>query len=287
MSDVTVIGLGLMGTALARGLIHGGQRVTVWNRTPTKAAPLVDEGATLAESPATAALASPVTIVCLDGYATAREILGTETAEAALSGRTLVQLSTGTPREARDTETWARGISASYIDGAILASPARIATPTCTLLLAGERSAFEASEPALRILAPSLRYLGEQVGAASALDCAILSMVVGWMLGTDHGVRVAETEELLVEFAELAAAVAPRIVEHVAHITSVVQGDSYMDPQATVKTWAAATQHIRQQAIDAGINDEFPTLAADLFRRTVDAGYGDEDAVALVKILRN
>jgi 3-hydroxyisobutyrate dehydrogenase-like beta-hydroxyacid dehydrogenase len=81
--------------------------------------------------------------------------------------------------------------------------------------------------------------------------------------------------------------VAPRIVEHVAHITSVVQSDSYMDPQATVKTWAAATQHIRQQAIDAGINDEFPTLAADLFRRTVDAGYGDEDAVALVKMLRN
>lgn len=43
MSDVSMIGLGLTGNALARGLLLGGQRVTVWNRTPTKAALLVDE----------------------------------------------------------------------------------------------------------------------------------------------------------------------------------------------------------------------------------------------------
>lgn len=241
----------------------------------------------LAASVGTAVRASPVTIACVSSYAVTREILGTETVAAALSGRTLVQLCTGTPQEARDTEAWARRIGAAYLDGAILAYPDEIATPTCTILVAGARSAFKSSEAPLGILSPNLKYLGEQVGAASALDCAVVSMVVGSILGTDHGVRVAEAEGHLDQFAELAAAVAPFIALDVAHITSVVQYGSYAEPQATVKTWVAATRRIRQQAIDAGINDEFPTFAADLFQRTADAGYGDEDAVALVKMLRD
>jgi 3-hydroxyisobutyrate dehydrogenase-like beta-hydroxyacid dehydrogenase len=48
MKDVSVIGLGVMGTALARALIDGGYRVTVWNRTSEKAQPLVEVGAKLA-----------------------------------------------------------------------------------------------------------------------------------------------------------------------------------------------------------------------------------------------
>jgi 3-hydroxyisobutyrate dehydrogenase-like beta-hydroxyacid dehydrogenase len=55
MLEVTVIGLGLMGTALARGLLRSGARVTVWNRSIAKAAPLVAEGAALAPSAAAAA----------------------------------------------------------------------------------------------------------------------------------------------------------------------------------------------------------------------------------------
>ncbi|MCJ7780453.1 MAG: NAD(P)-binding domain-containing protein, partial [Acidimicrobiia bacterium] len=77
MSDVTVIGLGAMGSALAATLIEKGHAVTVWNRTAAKAAPLVSAGAVQAATPRDAVAASPVTIVCVGGYADTREVLDT------------------------------------------------------------------------------------------------------------------------------------------------------------------------------------------------------------------
>src|SRR5918996_263690 len=50
--EVSVIGLGAMGSALARALLSNGHRVTVWNRTSAKAEALVQDGAVLAHSAA-------------------------------------------------------------------------------------------------------------------------------------------------------------------------------------------------------------------------------------------
>jgi 3-hydroxyisobutyrate dehydrogenase-like beta-hydroxyacid dehydrogenase len=66
MSDVSVIGLGAMGSALARTLLRAGHRVTVWNRTSTKTGPLARDGAIPARDPAAAVLASPIVLVCVD-----------------------------------------------------------------------------------------------------------------------------------------------------------------------------------------------------------------------------
>lgn len=54
MSGVSILGLGAMGSALARALLRDGHRVTVWNRTTSKAEPLVREGAALAPDTASA-----------------------------------------------------------------------------------------------------------------------------------------------------------------------------------------------------------------------------------------
>ena len=55
MTTIAVVGLGGMGSRIARRLLDAGHHVVVWNRTPAKAAELVDLGATLAETPADAA----------------------------------------------------------------------------------------------------------------------------------------------------------------------------------------------------------------------------------------
>ena len=75
MSEVTVIGLGNMGAALARALLGNGREVTIWNRSPEKAASLVEKGAVLAPSAAAAIAASPIIIVCVTNYAAANHIL--------------------------------------------------------------------------------------------------------------------------------------------------------------------------------------------------------------------
>ena len=96
MSDITMIGLGAMGSALARAFVKADHSVAVWNRTSSKTEPLVALGATAAKSPTEAFGASPIIIFCVDNYEISRLLIdGAELDE--LSGRTFVQLSTGTP----------------------------------------------------------------------------------------------------------------------------------------------------------------------------------------------
>jgi len=76
---VSVIGLGVMGAALARTLLSSGYHVTVWNRTNAKAEPLVrGGGAVLAPSVASAVSASPIVLVCVEDYKVTRSLLGTK-----------------------------------------------------------------------------------------------------------------------------------------------------------------------------------------------------------------
>ena len=120
MNEVTIIGLGAMGSALAGALISSGHKATVWNRTAAKAAPLAERGAQVADDPASAIAASPTLIICVDNYTVMFDILSRPGCTEALRGKTLIHLSTGIPEDARKGESFAHKVQANYLDGAIL-----------------------------------------------------------------------------------------------------------------------------------------------------------------------
>ncbi|MBW4577952.1 MAG: NAD(P)-binding domain-containing protein [Tildeniella nuda ZEHNDER 1965/U140] len=97
MLEASVIGLGTMGSTLAQLLLQNGYRVTVWNRTIAKAKSLVQAGAVLAPNAAAAVSASPIIVVCVHDYSATNQILATKEVAAALAGRILIQLTTGSP----------------------------------------------------------------------------------------------------------------------------------------------------------------------------------------------
>jgi 3-hydroxyisobutyrate dehydrogenase-like beta-hydroxyacid dehydrogenase len=287
MSDVSIIGLGAMGAVLAHTLLAKGQRVTVWNRTSAKAGPLVQEGAILAPSVAEAVRASLVVIVCVHDYETAHSILEVEEVRVALAGRVLVQLSTGSPQQARDHEKWARERGVDYLDGAIAATPVQMGKPGATIFVSGASSAFQKSEPLLKILAGNVVYAGEQVGSASALDLAFLSYLFGSMLGFFHSACILEIEGLNVaSFGAMMTAIAPAVGQMMQQSANAIATDAYGQPESSLKICSEAVELLAQQAHEAGINAEFPLFASGLFGRAMAAGYGDEKAAALIKILR-
>ena len=107
MSDVSVIGLGAMGSALASAQLNSGRSVTVWNRSPQKVSAHVARGAEGAATVSEAVQASPVIMICVDNYTVTNTLLGTDTVIPALSDRTVIQFSTGTPKEAeRSNLSW-------------------------------------------------------------------------------------------------------------------------------------------------------------------------------------
>jgi 3-hydroxyisobutyrate dehydrogenase-like beta-hydroxyacid dehydrogenase len=285
MSEVTVIGLGPMGHALARALVVSGQRVTVWNRTAARADELVRDGAVLASSAAAAIAASPVTIVCVHDYAVAQQML--DGAAEVLAGRVLIQLSTGTPQDARDSERWAHAQGADYLDGAILATPTQVGRPDTPLFLSGSENALARAEAALNAIAGTRMYLGDAVGRAPAWDLATLSCLFGALLGFVHGARICETEGLAVgDLGVMIAGIAPVLGEMIKDTADDIQAERYENPDSSIKTCAMGSGLFARQAREAGIDDAFPAFAVGLFDRALAAGYAQERLAAIVKVLR-
>lgn len=98
MSDVSVIGTGAMGSALAEALAASGAQVTVWNRTRKKAETLSGPRVRVAESVAEALTSSPLTIVSVSNHDLARTLVR-ETGED-LTGKVVASISFGTAEQA-------------------------------------------------------------------------------------------------------------------------------------------------------------------------------------------
>jgi 3-hydroxyisobutyrate dehydrogenase-like beta-hydroxyacid dehydrogenase len=135
MSEISVIGLGSMGSTLAKTLLSVGHGVTVWNRSQKKSDLLVAEGAEIGATIADAVKASPIILVCIANYTNTREIFDSDEVLPLLSGRIVVQMSSGTPLEAIADERWFVEQGAGYLDAAILGSPKVIGTKAGQILI--------------------------------------------------------------------------------------------------------------------------------------------------------
>ncbi len=288
MTKITCIGLGLMGSALARAFVVSGHGVTVWNRSPGKAAALVGLGAAEAPSFAQALAASPVVLICIDNYASARALLAPEGKAGHLAGRTVVSLTTGTPREAEVLSVWVASQGAQYLDGAILCGPDDIGTTGGEVLLSGNAQAWQVASPLLACLAGKVRHVGQGAGAAAALDFAWLTMSFVQFIGVTHAASICRAEGIdLREFIALYPAdPAPADADaHTRKLAGIIRTADYDRPTATLQVWGEALGHIQSHARDAGIPPDIPDFIAGYFQRAMAMGLGQEEAIAIYKTL--
>ena len=78
MRGVSIVGLGSMGMGIAKAMLWGSPKLTVWHRTAAKILPLVEAGAHAAPSLAAAVQASPIVRVCVDNYAITKQLIRSE-----------------------------------------------------------------------------------------------------------------------------------------------------------------------------------------------------------------
>lgn len=285
MSNVSVIGLGAMGSAIARAELEAGHSVTVWNRTPKKAGPLLEDGASSSDSFRDAVRASDHIIACVDCYATLDRLLDDAAVVQILERKTFIQFSTGTPGEARSSEAWLSERGASYLDGTLLFYPSAIGDRESTILIGGVRSVYDDSLKYLKPLGGDLRYLGDSISAAAAVDLAALSTSVALYLGVAHGARICEAEG--VEVKHLASVLhhggKAKEMAEIIHTNSYELGSLY--DGGSLSVWNDVLMRILSHAEEAKINSELPAFLSRIYQRGVDAGYGAEDRAALFKVL--
>jgi 3-hydroxyisobutyrate dehydrogenase-like beta-hydroxyacid dehydrogenase len=224
-SDISVLGLGAMGSALAAALLDAGRSVTVWNRSPGRSADLVTRGADAAASVREAVPASPVVIACLLNHASVEETLGPVAAD--LRGRTLVNVTTTSPNEARALAAWAAEHGVDYLDGAIMAVPAMIGSRAGQIFYSGSRAAYDALLPTLDVWATS-EFHGEDAGRASLVDLAMLSGMYQMFTGFFHGAAmVASMGMSAADFAARQAPFLAAMTEELDGYAKVIDGGDY------------------------------------------------------------
>lgn len=276
-----------MGLALARLTLKAGAATTVWNRTAAKADDLVGAGATLATDVASAVGAARVIVVCVHDIAGGRRLIEDTVNPRDLKGRVIIHLSTGNAEDARSAQAWARPKGAHLLAGAIQAMPSQMGRTETMLLISGDEDGWREAEPVLRLFGGALVHLGSDAGAAPTMDLASLSYVYGSFIGLIHGARVAESAGIdLRAFGRIVSDIAPAFGEFLRHEADVIQSGDFTVTESPLAISIEATERLHRTAREAGMNTEFPALAASLFRRAGEAGLAREEAAALIKVLR-
>jgi 3-hydroxyisobutyrate dehydrogenase-like beta-hydroxyacid dehydrogenase len=288
MSEVSVLGTGLMGSALARAFMAAGHTLTVWNRTSSAADPLVRNGARWAASAAEAFAASPLSVVCVHNYEAAQSFMRSPAAEKALSGKTLLQLTTGTTREAREGEAWARPIGCGYLDGKIKSYPAGIGRDYTVIIVSGSQALFDTHRQVLSALVGQVTYLGEPIAYSATLDAAGLTRFCGLVVGFLYGLLLCQKEGFPTEqyVAKAIEGMSPGTAEALNRMGRTIRESTFDDAEATVDIYAASLESIARTFRDSGLNTEFPALMQRLFEKASSAGMGKKDGSALIKALQ-
>jgi 3-hydroxyisobutyrate dehydrogenase-like beta-hydroxyacid dehydrogenase len=272
---------------LANALLAKGLRVTVWNRNKTKTVSLASKGALIAENMEAAIKASPLVVICVSDYKATTKILNEAGIKDILPGRTLVQLSTGTPKEARELDAWCKQHNAHCLNGDILAWPRQIGTNEATITISGDNKIFKLYEAELSALAGTVNYVGEEPGTSSVLFSAVMAYLAGNWIGFCHGALICENEGFRPDvFGELIHNISPILATESKHMGHVIQHNKFKDPESTINTTGLDLHLLVQQAEEAGISKELPLFAANIFQRAIDAGYGAEEHAAIIKVMR-
>ncbi|NIH78408.1 3-hydroxyisobutyrate dehydrogenase-like beta-hydroxyacid dehydrogenase [Amycolatopsis viridis] len=282
-TNVAVLGLGAMGQALAAAFLGAGHRTTVWNRTTGKAKSLVEGGAHEAATVEQAVAAAPLVVVCLLDNAVVTDVLaGTDVA-----GRTVVNLTNGTPRQARElAESFAcRG--AEYVDGGIMAVPPGIGTDQALLLYSGSQPAFDRYRDTLAVLGTP-QFLGTEPGLAALSDLALLTGMYGlfggalqaFALAGSGGVAARDFVPMLQQWLAAMATNLPRFAEEID------TGDYATGVVSNLAMQAAAFPNLIHVSREQGLRPDLLMPLHALMTERVAGGHGAEDFTGIVELIR-
>ncbi|WP_435107616.1 NAD(P)-dependent oxidoreductase [Nocardiopsis synnemataformans] len=281
---VALLGLGDMGTALARAWLAAGYPLTVWNRTPSRAEPLAREGAHVAATAAEAIASARLVVTCLLDD----DSVGAVLADTDLAGRDLFNVTTGTPDQARARAEWARGRGARFVSGGVMAVPPMIGASGSGgyVFYSGSEEAFAEHEAALSAVAGTV-FVGEDAGMADLHDVALLSAMNGMFAGVAHAFALVRGEDVpLKGFASLLADWLGTITFGV-HTTAeqLESGDYTTGVVSNLAMQVRGNRTLLRTAEEQGVSAELLVPYAELMERRLARGHGDEDGTGVVDLL--
>jgi 3-hydroxyisobutyrate dehydrogenase-like beta-hydroxyacid dehydrogenase len=277
---VTMLGLGLMGTAMATRLLDAGWRVHVWNRTAIKAQPLVARGATWTDNPLAA---SDRVVVSLYDSGAVAEVLETML-PGARPGLAVIDTTTGDPWEVEALAARLAGAGVTYLDAPISGSSEQTLRGEALVMVGGLRGDFDRCADLWAALGGRALHCGA-TGSASRMKL-VTNLVLGLnRAALAEGLAFAESQGV-----EPAAALAV-LRESMAYSRAIdAKGDKMVRRDFTPQ--ARLSQHLKDVRIllglahAAGQGLPLTDVHRQLMERGEDLGLGQQDNSVVLEVLR-
>jgi 3-hydroxyisobutyrate dehydrogenase-like beta-hydroxyacid dehydrogenase len=284
VSRLAFVGLGAMGSRLARRLLAAGHQVTGWNRTAAKARDLMTAGLTLAKSPREAAEGAEAVFTMVTDDAALRAVtLGPDGVIAGLGSRAvLVEMSTVSPTVVRELEGPVTARGAALLDVPVSGSTITVEQGEASFMAGGDTAALERVRPWLLAMGTAVTHVGT-LGLAKTMKVASNLGLAVQILAFSEAVLLAEKSGIARERAVEA------LLKSVIASPMVKYRGPFVLGQMPTDAWfkVAMIQKDLQLALDAARTSGVPLPLTSVAQEWMTAarGLGDYDFAIVFDVL--
>jgi 3-hydroxyisobutyrate dehydrogenase-like beta-hydroxyacid dehydrogenase len=281
---VALLGLGLMGLAIAHRLVHCGHEVVAWNRSKTRLQTAKDEGLKVEASLVEAVCTGEVLILTLSDAQAIRDVLLDGSVKPLINGKTVLQMGTILPDESRDIAAEVEAEGGDYLEVPVLGSIPEVKSGELIIMVAGSENAYHQTLLMLRGLGKEVEHLGP-VGKAAAAKLAMNQLIASLTVGFSQslgliraeGVEVEQFMGLLRQSALYAPTFDKKLQKFMEH--------DYSHPNFPLKHLIKDIALFQQVAEASGMNGEVASATLKVLLKGQEAGYGEEDYSSLYEAI--
>lgn len=278
------IGLGIMGRPMALNLLKGGHQLSVWARRAESMQPLLDAGASGAASPAEVARGQELVITMVADAPDVAEVMR-GVASAGTSGLVAVDMSTIAPAAARAIHAELAAAGVDFVDAPVSGGEVGAIAGTLSIMAGGADAAFARAKPAFECMGKNIVHVGGP-GAGQVTKAAnqivtgmgVLAVAEAMAFASKNGVDRAKVREAL-----LGGFAYSKILEN--------HGQRMLDRnfKPGFKSWMHEKDLniVMQTAHELGLCLPGSAATAQMFNAMVGSGLGEEDSIAVLKLLEN
>lgn len=286
MADMTVIGTGVIGSAVVRACADSGLEVSIWNRTPERSRKLEGGSVHVHATAADAIEASPIVLFCLLNYEITHRVL--DEAEADLSGRLVVQNASGGPDDVIPLRARVEGAGGRYMEAAILNYPDAIGTEDCFAVYGGAAEDFKELAGVTEALSGKQVRLGSDPCYAKAYHVVSTAFYYAFVNGFIECSAIAESLGVpLKDFAESLPLYDPGFQNTIGVGLGLIARRDYTFEQAPLTSHLDVLENLTGIAERAGIDQSYLGVMRDRVRRAMDQGYRREHVAVLTEEFRS
>ena len=287
MDRIGFAGLGTMGAAMAANLCRAGFEVTVWNRTPNRAADVVALGAKEAATPADLGRASDIAVLCVSDTPDVEAVLFGEEgiSDGLAAGGLVIDCSTISPEATAEFARRLADAGVGYVDAPVSGGSEGARNATLTVFVGGDPASVARARPVLEALGKTITHFGP-AGSGQAVKAVNQVVISGVYLAVAEGMVLAMRAGLDPE------AVAGALGGGVAGSWILANRSSRMIANEYPLGFRTSL-HLKDLAIaldlarSSGVALPVAALTAQLEAGLVARGYGDEDMSNLARAIRS